>query len=128
MTFIYKQSGVFSKMDVSTLLTSTKYKLRFHLISQVIVQAFKFASNEYRYFPLRLQINLCNLYTKDMVGFGYSGQCRNFVGCPKEEVLLRLILWKVLFIQMFLQEKLYQICNFVPDVSKLPPLIPNGRL
>ncbi|KAF2881923.1 hypothetical protein ILUMI_24253 [Ignelater luminosus] len=79
------------------------------LYGEVIVQAFKFASNEYREFPLRFLINLCDLYAKDAMGIGRSGECRNFSGCPREE------------------KKFYTLCNFVPDMSKLPPLIANGR-
>ncbi|KAF2888083.1 hypothetical protein ILUMI_18091, partial [Ignelater luminosus] len=74
----------------------------------IIVQAYKFASNEYRLFPLRFQFNFCDLFIKDIGGVG-SAKCKNFVGCPSQK------------------GKEYHICNFGPDASKLPPFIPNGR-
>ncbi|KAF2886017.1 hypothetical protein ILUMI_20157, partial [Ignelater luminosus] len=74
----------------------------------VVVQAYKFLSNEYRYFPIRFQMNICDIYNKNMAGIGFP-KCRNYQSCPVET------------------ERFYEICNFTPDESKFPPLIPSGR-
>lgn len=51
-----------------------------------MVQAYKFASNEYRVFPLRFQIGFCVAFNKNIGGFGDFTKCRNFDGCPIKKV------------------------------------------
>ncbi|KAF2892079.1 hypothetical protein ILUMI_14094, partial [Ignelater luminosus] len=48
----------------------------------VITQAYKFASNEYRLFPLRLELNACQAVNKNIVGLKSLTYCGNFTGCP----------------------------------------------
>ncbi|KAF2887567.1 hypothetical protein ILUMI_18606 [Ignelater luminosus] len=65
----------------------------------VVIQAYKFASNEYRLFPMRLQLNACEAINKDVAGLkGY-----------------------------FLQNQLITFCNWSPDQAHLPPFMPNGK-
>ncbi|KAF2894625.1 hypothetical protein ILUMI_11549, partial [Ignelater luminosus] len=46
------------------------------------VQAYKFASNEYRLFPLYFKVNVCEEFAKD--GFGVRNMllCGNLGNCP----------------------------------------------
>ncbi|KAF2891819.1 hypothetical protein ILUMI_14354, partial [Ignelater luminosus] len=48
----------------------------------VIVQAYRFASNEYRLFPIRLQLNVCDAIKGNVIGLGNVIHCGNFTGCP----------------------------------------------
>ncbi|KAF2885193.1 hypothetical protein ILUMI_20980, partial [Ignelater luminosus] len=51
----------------------------------VVVQAFRFASNEYRLFPLRFQVNLCTIFKLSIAGFAEILKCKNFTGCPNHK-------------------------------------------
>ncbi|KAF2894424.1 hypothetical protein ILUMI_11752 [Ignelater luminosus] len=72
----------------------------------VMVQFYRFASNEYRLFPLRFQDKFCKFFEENVTGFQRLLNCGNFVGCP--------LVSNITF------------CNFIPDESKFPPLIPSG--
>ncbi|KAF2902472.1 hypothetical protein ILUMI_03712, partial [Ignelater luminosus] len=74
----------------------------------VVTQAYKFASNEYRLFPLRLQLNACEAINGNVVGLKDLTRCGNFTGCP------------------FLKNQLVRVCNWFPDQAHFPPFIPNG--
>ncbi|KAF2887997.1 hypothetical protein ILUMI_18176, partial [Ignelater luminosus] len=47
-----------------------------------IVQCYKFASNEYRLFPVRFQINSCSIFANNIAGVTGFFKCGNFTGCP----------------------------------------------
>lgn len=97
-------------------------------LMQITYQVYKFASNEYRLFPLRFQTLMCDLYNKDIIGLGSFTKCRNYKGCPHEKVLQTIIFIHPTYKAFYLlQERNYTICNFTPDTTRLPPLIPNGR-
>ncbi|KAF2903661.1 hypothetical protein ILUMI_02502, partial [Ignelater luminosus] len=73
----------------------------------VEVQAYKFLSNEYREFPIRLNVDFCG--TLAVNDFGMHGvlECGNFTACP-------------------MRKGWYHVCNFKPDAKRFPPLIPEG--
>ncbi|KAF2894314.1 hypothetical protein ILUMI_11862, partial [Ignelater luminosus] len=48
----------------------------------VVIQSYKFASNEYRLFPMRMQLNVCEAIDEDVVGLKSLTKCGNFTGCP----------------------------------------------
>ncbi|KAF2894312.1 hypothetical protein ILUMI_11860, partial [Ignelater luminosus] len=51
--------------------------------SNVVVQAYRFASNEYRLFPaLRLELNVCEAINENLIGLKRLKHCSNFTGCP----------------------------------------------
>ncbi|KAF2893346.1 hypothetical protein ILUMI_12828 [Ignelater luminosus] len=75
----------------------------------LVFQAYKFASNEYRQFPIRFQVNVCDAMKENFMGSQDFTRCGNFTGCP------------------FLKNRTYRICNWSPDEAHFPPLIPNGR-
>ncbi|KAF2888696.1 hypothetical protein ILUMI_17477, partial [Ignelater luminosus] len=50
----------------------------------VIFQAYRFASNEYRLFPLRFQMLVCDIFDNNMAGIGNITKCCNFRGCPNQ--------------------------------------------
>lgn len=52
----------------------------------MIAQAYKFASNEYRLFPIRLAFNLCEALDKNEFGLNSIFQNGNFTGCPIKAV------------------------------------------
>ncbi|KAF2894423.1 hypothetical protein ILUMI_11751 [Ignelater luminosus] len=74
----------------------------------VMVQMYRFASNEYRLFPVRFQDKFCKFLEENVAGFQRLLNCGNFVGCP------------------VVSNTNITVCNFIPDDSKLPPLIPSG--
>ncbi|KAF2881830.1 hypothetical protein ILUMI_24331, partial [Ignelater luminosus] len=52
----------------------------------VVVQAYKFASNEYRLFPLRFEFNFCDaMFKYNMFGFKNLQDCGNFSKCGVEK-------------------------------------------
>ncbi|KAF2885077.1 hypothetical protein ILUMI_21080 [Ignelater luminosus] len=79
------------------------------LLSKVVFQSHRFASNEYRLFPIRLQLNACAAIKADAGGIGSITHCGNFTGCP------------------FVKEKTMHICHWQPDPAHLPPFIPDGQ-
>ncbi|KAF2886464.1 hypothetical protein ILUMI_19709 [Ignelater luminosus] len=73
------------------------------------VQFYKFASNEYREFPMRVGANLCHEYAKN--NFNIKELLKNTSNarnCP-------------------LPKGYYYVRYFVPDYSRFPPYIPRGR-
>ncbi|KAF2886909.1 hypothetical protein ILUMI_19264 [Ignelater luminosus] len=74
----------------------------------IMIQFYKFASNEYRLFPTRFQDKFCKFFENNVVGVQRLLNCGNFVGCPL--VSNTNITW----------------CNYIPDDSRFPPLIPSG--
>ncbi|KAF2894313.1 hypothetical protein ILUMI_11861, partial [Ignelater luminosus] len=74
-----------------------------------ITQAYRFASNEYRLFPLRLQLNACEAVKKNVVGLKRLTYCGNFTGCP------------------ILKDQLILMCNWTPDEAHFPPFVPDGN-
>ncbi|KAF2893727.1 hypothetical protein ILUMI_12445, partial [Ignelater luminosus] len=48
----------------------------------IIIQCYKFASNEYRLFPIRFQINACSVISNNIIGITGFFKCGNFTGCP----------------------------------------------
>ncbi|KAF2881833.1 hypothetical protein ILUMI_24334 [Ignelater luminosus] len=90
-------------------MTFTPLIRDFEKLEVIIVQAYRFASNEYRLFPLRFEFNLCDAVFKyNMFGFKDFKNCGNFT-CNVDK------------------GKTYHICNWTIDQSKFPPLIPTGR-
>ncbi|KAF2895563.1 hypothetical protein ILUMI_10611, partial [Ignelater luminosus] len=47
-----------------------------------IIQAYRFASNEYRLFPMRFQISVCDALKSNFAGLQRYRRCGNFSGCP----------------------------------------------
>ncbi|KAF2888010.1 hypothetical protein ILUMI_18163 [Ignelater luminosus] len=75
----------------------------------MVLQTYKFASNEYRLFPIRFQVNFCEAFNKNAIGLQGVKRCGNFTGCPLSK------------------NKAMIVCNWSPDASRFPPYIPNGR-
>ncbi|KAF2887460.1 hypothetical protein ILUMI_18712 [Ignelater luminosus] len=75
----------------------------------IMVQAYRFASNEYRSFPLRFQDKMCNLLKENIGGMQKLLNCGSFSGCP------------------VVSNTNITVCNFIPDASMLPPFIPSGN-
>ncbi|KAF2901656.1 hypothetical protein ILUMI_04534 [Ignelater luminosus] len=75
---------------------------------QVISQAYKLASNEYRLFPIRVEVKLCKGIAADILGISSTGRCGNFTGCA------------------FVKDRTYHTCNNVVKQDKLPPFVPTG--
>ncbi|KAF2905353.1 hypothetical protein ILUMI_00823 [Ignelater luminosus] len=75
----------------------------------LVIQAYKFASNEYRLFPIRFSLNFCDAYQKNLIGAQTTKRCGNLAGCP------------------ILKNVTIRVCNWSPDPSQFPPMIPNGR-
>ncbi|KAF2887120.1 hypothetical protein ILUMI_19053, partial [Ignelater luminosus] len=48
----------------------------------VIIQANRFASNEYRSFPTRFQVAICDALKSNFPGLQRYTRCGNFSGCP----------------------------------------------
>ncbi|KAF2892545.1 hypothetical protein ILUMI_13630 [Ignelater luminosus] len=70
----------------------------------------KFASNEYRDFPLRFGDTVCRALDADLSGIKQMiAKCGNMSDCT------------------FFKDRTYHVCNTVPDESKLPPYMPSGR-
>ncbi|KAF2881836.1 hypothetical protein ILUMI_24337 [Ignelater luminosus] len=76
---------------------------------EIVAQAYKFASNEYRLFPARFGFNFCDAIQKNMFGMEDFRNCGNFTRCSVEK------------------GKTYHVCNWKINESKFPPLIPTGR-
>ncbi|KAF2897442.1 hypothetical protein ILUMI_08733, partial [Ignelater luminosus] len=75
----------------------------------IITQAYKFASNEYRLFPMRFEFNLCDAVFKyNMFGLESLQNCGNFT-CSTEK------------------GQTYHVCNWTLEQAKFPPYIPTGR-
>ncbi|KAF2885410.1 hypothetical protein ILUMI_20755 [Ignelater luminosus] len=73
---------------------------------RVILQAYKFLSNEYRLFPMRFEVNLCKAIDVNVLGL--------------------LNTFKFLYF-FFDQGKTYNVCNWIVDERKFPPGIPTGK-
>ncbi|KAF2886257.1 hypothetical protein ILUMI_19916 [Ignelater luminosus] len=74
-----------------------------------VVQFYRFASNEYREFPMRVGANLCHEYAKNNFNVKELLKNRsNLIDCP-------------------LPKGYYYVRYLVPDYSRLPPYIPRGR-
>ncbi|KAF2888422.1 hypothetical protein ILUMI_17751 [Ignelater luminosus] len=89
--------------------TQTDYKAEFERYELMIIQAYRFASNEYRLFPLRFQFNYCAGIENNIVGMSAPNKCAREKECPLKK------------------DQIYRICNFTPNPSKMPPFIPDGR-
>lgn len=50
------------------------------------VQVYKFASNEYRRFPINFPVNLCRALEEDIFGARKLLVCGNFTDCPLNKV------------------------------------------
>ncbi|KAF2891656.1 hypothetical protein ILUMI_14517, partial [Ignelater luminosus] len=74
-----------------------------------VVQAYRFASNEYRLFPIRLQMNVCQAFEEDVTGLQELSHCGNLTGCP------------------LLKNVPMYACNWRPNAARFPPFIPNGK-
>ncbi|KAF2902446.1 hypothetical protein ILUMI_03739, partial [Ignelater luminosus] len=60
----------------------------FNFVSEdvkIIVQAYKFMSNEFRIFPLRFAVNACKAFNANAMGVLSAIKCGNFTGCPFEK-------------------------------------------
>ncbi|KAF2879645.1 hypothetical protein ILUMI_26527, partial [Ignelater luminosus] len=47
-----------------------------------VIQAYRFASNEYRLFPMRFQYNYCAGIEKNLAGLSRQYNCVNNKQCP----------------------------------------------
>ncbi|KAF2887180.1 hypothetical protein ILUMI_18993, partial [Ignelater luminosus] len=52
---------------------------------QLIFQAYKLASNEYRLFPIRFQTTFCYIYYQDLLGLKSFKGCRSDLKCPLQK-------------------------------------------
>ncbi|KAF2895046.1 hypothetical protein ILUMI_11129 [Ignelater luminosus] len=77
-------------------------------LGHVIGQAYTFLSNEYRMFPIRASMNLCEVIDANDFGLGDILQEGFFSGCPIKKGVIRVYNWK-------------------PNQSRFPPFIPNGQ-
>ncbi|KAF2886926.1 hypothetical protein ILUMI_19247 [Ignelater luminosus] len=74
----------------------------------VMIQFYRFASNEYRLFSVRFQDEFCKFLEENVAGVQKLLNCGDFAGCP------------------VVSNTNITLCNFIPDDSKFPPLIPSG--
>ncbi|KAF2888255.1 hypothetical protein ILUMI_17918, partial [Ignelater luminosus] len=51
----------------------------------ISVQACKFSSNEYRFFPLAFEDNLCNILDARLFGLENLYSCGNLFRCPMKK-------------------------------------------
>ncbi|KAF2892852.1 hypothetical protein ILUMI_13318 [Ignelater luminosus] len=73
-----------------------------------MVQAHRFASNEYRLFPVRFQDKMCKFLKANVGGVQKLLTCGNFSACP------------------VVSNTNMTFCNYIPDGSMLPPLMQSG--
>ncbi|KAF2879876.1 hypothetical protein ILUMI_26306, partial [Ignelater luminosus] len=52
---------------------------------EMITQAYMFLSNEYRYFPIRFEVNWCKAFAVNYGGMGNILKCGNYTGCPLQK-------------------------------------------
>ncbi|KAF2887107.1 hypothetical protein ILUMI_19066 [Ignelater luminosus] len=77
---------------------------------EAVIQLYKFSSNEYRLFPLRVGDKVCRAFDADVAGVKTcTRKCGNITQC------------------LFSKDRTYHVCNVILDESKLPPHIPTGR-
>ncbi|KAF2893728.1 hypothetical protein ILUMI_12446 [Ignelater luminosus] len=89
---------------------SVNYKIDFGRKMEVSSQiSIKWHNLNFLISCYRFQLTVCEVFALNLIGMRSSNRCGNFTGCP------------------LLKERHYHLCNFVPDLSKLPPFIPNGR-
>ncbi|KAF2885076.1 hypothetical protein ILUMI_21079 [Ignelater luminosus] len=99
----------------------------------LLLQMYRFASNEYRLFPVRLELNFCEAIKANVAGIEGITHCGNFTGCPFIKVRLKILslsqetLNFVTDFLIILQEKIMHICHWQPDPARLPPFMPDGQ-
>ncbi|KAF5287167.1 hypothetical protein FQR65_LT12296 [Abscondita terminalis] len=71
------------------------------------VEVFRRYGNEFKYFPVRLSYKWCTMFEENMLGFGSNPYGK--ITCP---------------IKKDVRQSMY---NWIPDFSRLPPLIPEGE-
>ncbi|KAF2887880.1 hypothetical protein ILUMI_18293 [Ignelater luminosus] len=89
---------------------------------QIKVEAYKFASNEYRGFPMDSSENACAVLSQNKYGVNVIYKCGNLPHCPFKRVNIILLVNLIIFLQGN-----YTLCNFQPDYKQFPPYIPSGR-
>ncbi|KAF5301925.1 hypothetical protein FQR65_LT19172 [Abscondita terminalis] len=70
-------------------------------------QMYKRYGNEFKYFPFRFAICVCQAIEKNLLGLG-TQNCGK-LGCPVKKNVRQTI------------------CNWLPDYSRLPPFLPDGK-
>ncbi|KAF2894246.1 hypothetical protein ILUMI_11927 [Ignelater luminosus] len=97
----------FNRTHTAVNLTfSFNEDFRYDLKAQV--QAYKFASNEYRLFPLAFEASVCDTLKNDDFGINSIYNCGNAPRCP-------------------LHKGNYTTCNWGPNYERFPPHWPVGR-
>ncbi|KAF2884918.1 hypothetical protein ILUMI_21252 [Ignelater luminosus] len=105
VTFKYNRTSAVSNLTWS-------FKIDVGKKLEIVVQAYRFASNEYRLFPLRMQLNYYDAIEKDIIGLqnALKSPCGNsFAGCP------------------ILKNRVGGFCKWSPDPAHFPPNIPDGK-
>ncbi|KAF2882254.1 hypothetical protein ILUMI_23922 [Ignelater luminosus] len=106
---IYMKTASLVSFRYNRTIIAQNFTFRFNIDVGANLEV-RFASNEYRYFPLRLGDRICRALDADSGGLKQMiGKCGNISDC------------------MFFKDRTYHVCNAVPDESKLPPHIPSGR-
>ncbi|KAK4875905.1 hypothetical protein RN001_012327 [Aquatica leii] len=100
--FKYNRTYTLMNVTFSTLADVT------YNDAYVTIQGYKFLSNEYRFYPIYFQLEVCSSVKADVMGYG-TYKCGNFTQCPLKK------------------NAIYHVCNWASDHSKLPPRIPDGQ-
>lgn len=89
VTFKYNRS-----MAVANFTMKPKIEIN-NQNTQLIVQAYKFYSNEYRTFPIRFQLNYCNTVSRNLFGIKAAfTSCGNMSICNLDKVRIILSQFK----------------------------------
>ncbi|KAF2899203.1 hypothetical protein ILUMI_06971, partial [Ignelater luminosus] len=99
-TFKYNRTQAVMNMSIDL-------KIDFGNNVKVKVEGYKFASNEYRGFPIVFERRLCSMINSDEFGLRNLYKCGNISTCP-------------------IKKGSYHMCNWFPEESKLPPFVPIG--
>ncbi|KAF5281312.1 hypothetical protein FQR65_LT14773 [Abscondita terminalis] len=72
-----------------------------------VCQMYKRYGNEYKYFPIRFAISMCQAVEQNLLGLG-TQNCGK-ISCPVEKNVRQ------------------SLCNWRPDFSRMPPFLPDGE-
>ncbi|KAF2893249.1 hypothetical protein ILUMI_12924, partial [Ignelater luminosus] len=107
---IYMKTASLVSFRYNRTIIALNLTLRFNIDVCADIEV-RFASNEYRDFPIRFAATMCKAMDADLGGTKQvMGKCGNVSNC------------------IFLKDITYHVCNAVPDESKLPPYIPLGKI
>ncbi|KAF2897275.1 hypothetical protein ILUMI_08899, partial [Ignelater luminosus] len=78
--YIQARTFKFNRTCAATNFT-INFKINIGNNLEVISQTYKFASNEYRLFPIRLGLKVCKGIAANILGVANIEKCGNFTGC-----------------------------------------------